>query len=127
MITELLKKVKMPYNVNVLTQRKALEVLSNQEKIKSQVEKIVSNRILLTEILEKIDLVEKIYPSESNFLLIKVRQADRVYNQLIAKNLVIRNRSKEPLCEDCLRITVGTDQENNLLVQALLHLNENME
>lgn len=127
MITELLKKVKMPYNVNVLTQRKALEVLSDQEKIKSQVEKIVSNRILLTEILEKIDLVEKIYPSESNFLLIKVRRADRVYNQLIAKNLVVRNRSKEPLCEDCLRITVGTDQENNLLVQALLHLNENIE
>lgn len=127
MITELLKKVKMPYNVNVLTQRKALEVLSNQEKIKSQVEKIVSNRILLTEILEKIDLVEKIYPSESNFLLVKVKQADRVYKQLIAKNLVIRNRSKEPLCEECLRITVGTDQENNLLVQALLHLNENIE
>lgn len=126
-ITDLLKKVKMPYNVNVLTQTRALEALADSKQTRAQVKAIVENRVLMREALQKIDLVEKIYPSESNFLLVKVKKADKLYKELIAENLVIRNRSKELLCDNCLRITVGTEEENNLLVQALLYLNENIE
>jgi histidinol-phosphate aminotransferase len=124
-IIDLLKKVKMPYNVNVLTQTTALKYLENDKVRQQQILEIVKNREQLAKDLLKIGFVENIYPSDSNFILVKVDDADKRYKQLIGKELVIRNRNKEPLCENCLRITVGTSKENAILMQSLLYLDEN--
>ncbi|MEL4454973.1 histidinol-phosphate transaminase [Lutimonas vermicola] len=124
-IIDLLKKVKMPYNVNVLTQTTALKYLENKKVREQQILQIVSNREQLANDLLKIGFVEKIYPSDSNFILVKVDDADKRYQQLIGRELIIRNRSKEPLCENCLRITVGTSKENTRLMKSLLYLDTN--
>ena len=124
-IIDLLQKVKMPYNVNVLTQTTALKYLENDKVRRQQILEIVNNREQLAKDLLKIGFVENIYPSDSNFILVKVDDADKRYKQLIGKELVIRNRNKEPLCENCLRITVGTSKENAILMQSLLYLDEN--
>ncbi|MCA0931636.1 histidinol-phosphate transaminase [Lutimonas saemankumensis] len=121
-VITLLKKVKMPYNINILTQKTALKQLEDEAITKKEVAEIVENRKKLAIELSKINLVKKIYPSDSNFLLVKVDDADRRYKELIGKDLVIRNRSKEPLCENCLRITVGTPEENKSLIKSLIYL-----
>jgi histidinol-phosphate aminotransferase len=118
-IIELLKKIKMPYNVNVLTQRTALDYISKTEIRTDEVNRILANRLLLERDLKRISFVKKIYPSDSNFLLVKVDDANKRYQQLIGLSLVVRNRTREPLCENCLRITVGTKEENKKLMQAL--------
>lgn len=118
-IIDLLKKVKMPYNVNVLTQRTALKYLGNEKVTEQEVLEIISSRNKLSKELQSIGFIEKIYPSDSNFLLVKVDNADVRYKELIDRDLVIRNRSKEPLCENCLRITVGTPKENKILLKRL--------
>ena len=121
-IIDLLKKIKMPYNVNVLTQKKALDYISNTAIRTKEVKSILDNRTLLEKEIEGISFVKKIYPSDSNFLLIKVDDANKRYQELIAKGLVVRNRTKEPLCDNCLRVTVGTKEENKKLMQALFAL-----
>jgi histidinol-phosphate aminotransferase len=124
-IIDLLKKIKMPYNVNVLTQKKALEYLQNEETRKIEVNKILANRHLLERELSTIRFIKKIYPSDSNFLLVKVDDANKRYRELIGMGLIIRNRTREPLCDQCLRITVGTSEENKKLMQALRTLDKN--
>lgn len=124
-IIDLLKKIKMPYNVNVLTQKKALEYLQNEETRKIEVNKILANRHLLERELSTIRFIKKIYPSDSNFLLVKVDDANKRYRELIGMGLIIRNRTREPLCDQCLRITVGTSKENKKLMQALRTLDKN--
>lgn len=121
-VITLLKKVKMPYNINILTQKTALKQLEDERVTKQEVAEIVENRKKLALELSQIKLVEKIYPSDSNFLLVKVDDADRRYKELIGQDLVIRNRSKEPLCDNCLRITVGTVAENKALIKSLIYL-----
>lgn len=123
-IIELLKKIKMPYNVNVLTQKKALDYIENTEIKTNEVNSILSNKLLLEKKIKGISFVKKVYPSDSNFLLIKVDDANKRYQELISLNLVVRNRTKEPLCENCLRITVGTQEENHTLMQALIALDK---
>lgn len=118
-VIELLKKVKMPYNVNVLTQNVALKQLSDPESFRKELAEIINNRKQLELDLGGCEVVQKIFPSDSNFLLIRVDDANKRYGQLIEKGLVVRNRSKEPLCENCLRITVGTAQENRRLIEAM--------
>ncbi len=118
-VIELLKKVKMPYNISVLTQKVALEQLEDQNAYLSQLNEIQTNREGLKNELAQCSIVERIYPSDSNFLLVKVDNADKWYQELIQKGFVVRNRSKEPLCENCLRITVGTDEENRELIQTM--------
>ena len=121
-VIELLRKVKMPYNVNVLTQNAALEQLSDPGALDAygkHLAEILENRKKLERELSDCDAVKKIYPSDSNFLLLQVDDADKRYRQLIDQGLVVRNRSKEPLCENCLRITVGTPEENRKLVAAM--------
>lgn len=115
----LLKKVKMPYNVNVLTQEVALAELGEQEKYRKEVAEIIQNRRWLEDRLSSCKIVSRVYPSDSNFLLVKVDDADMRYGELIKKGLVVRNRSREPLCENCLRVTVGTREENEKLIQAM--------
>jgi len=121
-IIELLKKVKLPYNVNVLTQRAALASLENEKLRAQEIFEIKEHRKQLSKDILKINFVEKVYASDSNFLLVKVDDANRRYAQLIEKELVIRNRTKEPLCENCIRITVGTPEENKYLLKSMAYL-----
>lgn len=124
-VIELMRKVKMPYNINVLTQNVALEQLTQPGSFRKQLDEIVKNRNLLERELSTCEVVQKIYHSDSNFLLLQVDDADKRYMQLIDKGLVVRNRSKEPLCENCLRITVGTPEENHELVETMRSFNKN--
>lgn len=118
-IIAVLNKIKPPYNVNELTQRKALERLEDKESIAFEIESIIAERGALLEVLKEVKFVEKIYPTEANFILVKVDDANKRYNELISKGIVIRNRTTQPLCENCLRLTIGTEQENKKLIKAL--------
>jgi len=118
-IISILNKIKPPYNVNELTQRRALERLNDPEKIKSEIASIIEQREELLKVLVGIKFVEKIYPTEANFILVKVDDANKRYNELIAKGIVIRNRTTQPLCDNCLRLTIGTELENTKLIEAL--------
>jgi histidinol-phosphate aminotransferase len=118
-IISVLNKIKPPYNVNELTQLRALERLSDPNKIKSEIDSIIIQRDLLMKTLEEVNFVKKIYPTEANFILIKVDDATKRYSELIAKGIVIRNRTTQPLCENTLRLTIGTEDENKKLMEIL--------
>ena len=111
--------VKYPYNVNLLTQQQAFKVLSNPEKQRRQVEEILSQRVVLKELLQSLPCVKQIYPSDANFLLVKVTDANAIYIYLQQKGIIVRNRNKVQLCGNCLRITVGTPEENATLYEAI--------
>jgi histidinol-phosphate aminotransferase len=119
-VISVLNKIKPPYNVNELTQLRALERLNNPEKIKSEIASIIAQREQLLKVLVDVKFVEKIYPTEANFILIKVDDANKRYNELIARGIVIRNRTTQPLCENTLRLTIGTEEENQKLMISLL-------
>jgi histidinol-phosphate aminotransferase len=119
-IIAVLNKIKPPYNVNELTQKRALERLDNTDAIQSEIKSIIRHREDLLKVLLNIKYVEKIYPTEANFILIKVDNANKRYDDLIAKGIVIRNRTTQPLCENCLRLTIGTEEENKKLIEALI-------
>ncbi|MEO8255404.1 MAG: histidinol-phosphate transaminase [Flavobacterium sp.] len=121
-IISVLNKIKPPYNVNELTQKRALERLNKPEEIKKEIASIIDQREELLKVLVDVKFVEKIYPTEANFILIKVDDANKRYNELIAKGIVIRNRSSQPLCENTLRLTIGTGDENKKLMEALLSI-----
>ena len=121
-IINYLNKIKPPYNINVLTERKALEQLNKIDQIKIGIELVLEEKKLLVSCLEKLDFIEKIYKSDSNFLLVKVDNADLRYNQLSDKGIIVRNRSNQPLCQNCLRITIGTENENKSLIKILNQL-----
>lgn len=121
-VISVLNKIKPPYNVNELTQKRALERLDNPEKIKAEIESIITQREALLKVLLNVNFVEKTYPTEANFILVKVDDANKRYDELIAKGIVIRNRTTQPLCDNCLRLTVGTEQENMKLIEVLKQL-----
>jgi histidinol-phosphate aminotransferase len=121
-VISVLNKIKPPYNVNELTQLRALERLSNPEKIESEIASIIAQREELLKVLVDVKYVKKIYPTEANFILIKVDDANKRYDELIAKGIVIRNRTTQPLCENTLRLTIGTEAENKKLMEALASL-----
>ena len=118
-VISVLNKIKPPYNVNELSQKKALDRLDNPEQIKSEINSIITQRDKLLKVLLNVKYVTKIYPTEANFILIKVDDANKRYAELIAKGIVIRNRTTQPLCENTLRLTVGTELENKKLIEAL--------
>ena len=118
-IISVLNRIKPPYNVNALTQLKAISQLELQELTKKQVADILQERDLLITKLESVDFISKIYPSDANFVLVKVDDATKRYNQLIDKGIVIRNRTSQPGCENCLRFTIGTPEENRILIDTL--------
>lgn len=122
-IISVLNKIKPPYNINELTQSRALERLNNPDKIKSEIVSIIDQRKELLKVLVDIKFIEKIYPTEANFILIKVDDANKRYAELIAKGIVIRNRTTQPLCDNCLRLTIGTEEENSILINNLKLLN----
>ena len=118
-VISILNKIKPPYNVNELTQRRALDRLGETEKINFEIASIVRQREVLLKILPNLKFVKKTYPTEANFILIKVDDANKRYNELIAKGILIRNRTTQPLCENCLRLTIGTEEENKKLIEVL--------
>jgi len=118
-IIAILNKIKPPYNVNELTQQKALKRLLTKNKVQNEINDILEQRSKLIEKLKEISFVEKIYPTDANFVLVKVDDAVKRYNQLIERGIVIRNRTTQPLCENTLRFTIGTKNENKLLMKAL--------
>jgi histidinol-phosphate aminotransferase len=118
-IISVLNRIKPPYNVNELTQQKAISQLENYELTQQQVKAILKERDVLVRKLSEITFVSKIYPTDANFVLAKVDDATKRYNQLIEKGIVIRNRTNQPGCENCLRFTIGTKKENEVLIKAL--------
>ena len=121
-IIAVLNKIKPPYNVNVLTQSKALEYISNHEVIKNQITEIKDQRNLVYTQLLNTNFVKEIYRTDANFILCKVDDANKRYNQFLEKGIVIRNRTNDALCENCLRITIGTELENLKLIEVLKEL-----
>jgi histidinol-phosphate aminotransferase len=118
-IIKVLNSIKPPYNVNELTQQKAVDRLRNMKAVEKEVAEIISQRDILIKDLKKISFIKVIYPTDCNFVLVKVDDANNRYDQLIKKGIVIRNRTTQPLCENCLRFTIGTMSENKKLIRAL--------
>lgn len=118
-IIQLFNKVKYPYNVNLLTQIYGAEALKQLSKIQREITEIKENRELLRDALSLLPYCQKVYPSDANFLLVKVTDANRLYQYLVNQGIIVRNRSTQPLCSNCLRITVGTRDENTKLLAAL--------
>lgn len=121
-IIAILNKIKPPYNVNQLTQQQALQRLLNQDAVATEVEKILRERASLIEALKALAFVQEIYPTDANFVLAKVDDANKRYQQLLEQKVVVRNRSTQPLCENTLRFTVGTAEENKTLIAILKQL-----
>lgn len=121
-IIAVLNKIKPPYNINELTQQSAMERVSDQKSVQEEVAVILGERKLLIEALSEISFISKIYSSDANFVLAKVDDALKRYNQLLEKGIVVRNRTTQPLCENTLRFTIGTPEENTLLNTALKSL-----
>jgi histidinol-phosphate aminotransferase len=118
-IIEVLDKVKPPYNINQATQELVLKALDEVGQVNDMIRLLVDMREALAAVFRSMPTVEKVYPSDANFLLVKIKDARKIYEFLLGKGIVLRDRSNVTLCEDCLRITVGTEQENTLLVDAM--------
>jgi histidinol-phosphate aminotransferase len=105
--------------VNVLTQKKGLEILSNVTLLQRHITMILEERVTLIKSLSLLPICKKVYPTDANFILVRVTDADSIYRYLVQKGVVVRNRNRVHLCGDCLRITVGTKDENTKLLSAL--------
>lgn len=122
-ITAQLDKIRLPYNINTLSQQKAIEVLSNTEPHQQDVEAIIKDKKLLKESLKALKIVKKNYLSDANFLLVKFSNAERVYSTLARNGIIVRDFSKVNGCQGCLRISVGTTEENKELIHTLKKIN----
>ena len=118
-IIGVLNKIKYPYNINLLTQKHALKSMENTTQVKEWVEVLLKERSVLIEKLYTLDLVKHIFPSDANFVLIQVDDANAVYNYLVEQSIIVRNRNTVALCHGCIRITVGTPEENQVLINEL--------
>ncbi|MBP5348045.1 MAG: histidinol-phosphate transaminase [Bacteroidaceae bacterium] len=118
-IIGIMNKVKYPYNVNLLTQKRAMEEVMQYDRVQGWVESILKERTRLMAEFAKLDCCIKVYPSDANFFLVRVKDAAATYNYLVDCGIIVRNRSKIALCGNSLRITIGTAPENNALLEAL--------
>jgi histidinol-phosphate aminotransferase len=118
-IIEIMNKVKPPYNVNQATQELVLTALEEIGQVNDMIKLLVDMRIALADVFLSMPTVEKVYPSDANFILVKIKEAKKIYEFLLTKGIVLRDRSNVQLCSDCLRITIGTEQENTFLVDAM--------
>lgn len=116
-IISILNKIKPPYNINQATQELALKALDNLEDVNAMIQELVASRAQLANTLASLPGVIQVYPSDANFILVKVPDANGLYQYLVDGGIIVRNRSSVTLCEGCLRITVGTEKENNELVE----------
>lgn len=121
-IINIFNKIKPPYNINQASQELALEALGNVEQVNAWIKETVEEREKLTGELAKLSIVEKVYPSDANFLLVKTIDAKGIYSILTNQGIIVRDRSKVELCAGCLRITIGTPEENVTLLQALQNI-----
>ena len=118
-IIGLFNKVKYPYNVNMLTQQQALEALHNVQQTKEWVKILKAERSRLMQLFAELSLTEKVFPSDANFFLARVADANAIYRYLVGEGIIVRNRHTVTLCGNCLRITIGTPEENDTLINAL--------
>jgi histidinol-phosphate aminotransferase len=119
-IIQYFNKMKPPYNISFINQQTVLKKIPRVEEYKQQVLRIKRERVRLAHLLSEMNIVENVYPSDANFLLVKVKDANNIYNTLVNKSIIIRNRSS--VIENCLRITVGKKNENDKLIEALKEL-----
>jgi len=118
-IIHIFNKVKYPYNINQLTQQKALEVIRQKLEVETWVNILLQERARLMEAFRLLPICKEVYPSDANFFLAKMTNAQRIYDYLVDEGIIVRNRSRIQLCENCLRITIGTKTENSELLGAL--------
>ena len=118
-IIDLFNKVKYPYNVNLLTQQQALEALKRPIDVEEWVKVLLQERTRMMQAFAELPICEKVYPTEANFFLAKMTDATRIYNYLVDQGIIVRNRTRVQLCQNCLRITIGTKSENSELISAL--------
>ncbi|MGK7392284.1 MAG: histidinol-phosphate transaminase [Candidatus Cyclobacteriaceae bacterium M2_1C_046] len=123
-ILNLLNKVKPPYNISILNQKAALQALANEQQVKNQLEEIIDERERLNDVFEIFSFAEKIYPSDANFILIAVTDPNGLFSFLKDEGVIVRNRSNVIKCEGCLRVTVGTPEENDMLINKLKQYEE---
>ncbi len=121
-IVSVLNKIKYPYNLNILTQQKALELTDNKNRTEAWVKQIREERAKMGKMLSELPFVVKVFPSDANFILVKMHDARGIYEFLKEKGVIVRDRSKVFLCEDSLRITIGSPEENILLINTLKEL-----
>jgi len=114
-----MNKVKAPYNINIVTQELALQALEEVGQVNDMIKLLVDMRHALAQVIASMPHVIQVFPSDTNFILVKIPQARKLYEFLMSKGIIVRDRSALELCEDSLRITVGTEQENTLLVDAM--------
>ncbi|SDD49613.1 histidinol phosphate aminotransferase apoenzyme [Algoriphagus faecimaris] len=126
-LIQILNKIKPPYNISGLTQDTVLESIQNVGKVNRMIAEILEERAYLEKELSNLTFIQKVFPSQANFLLVKMPKANEVYQALIDSKIIVRNRSKVVLCEDCLRITVGTRYENETLISALKNVFSEIE
>ncbi|NQY11123.1 MAG: histidinol-phosphate transaminase [Flavobacteriales bacterium] len=124
-IIGILNRIKPPYNINQITQDVALDALSKANvAVKNEMVFVLNvEKNILTTQLSELSMVQEIYPSDANFLLVKMDNAKSIYDQLVVNQIVVRDRSKVLLCDNCLRITIGTEEENKALINALKNIN----
>ncbi len=118
-VIEILDRVKPPYNVNSQTQELVLELIEDYSAVEVMVDELSTLKEELSRALAELSVVSKVFQSDANFLLVRVDDADVLYDELLKENIVVRNRSREPGCENCLRLTVGTASENKKLIETL--------
>ena len=118
-IIDIFNKVKYPYNVNYLTQQQAIKVLSDPYEVDRWIQLILQERVRMQEAFSLLPLCEKVYPTDANFFLAKVTDAQRIYDYLVKQGIIVRNRTRVQLCKNCLRVTIGTRNENNELIGAI--------
>lgn len=118
-IIDIFNKVKYPYNVNALTQQQALEALKHPIDVEQWVRVLLQERTIMMQAFAMLPICEKVYPTEANFFLAKMNDATRIYNYLVDQGIIVRNRTRVQLCQNCLRITIGTKTENSELIAAL--------
>ena len=118
-IIAIFNKVKYPYNVNQLTQQQALEALKDPYEVDNWVKILLQERTRMMDAFEVLPICKKVYPTEANFFLAKMTDATKIYNYLVDKGIIVRNRNRVQLCQNCLRITIGTKSENAELIAAL--------
>ncbi|MDD6080600.1 MAG: histidinol-phosphate transaminase [Parabacteroides sp.] len=118
-IIDVLNKIKYPYNINLLVQNKALELMENEAEMRQEVKAILAERARMAKRLSEAPFGFEVFPSDANFLLVRVGDADQLYKALVDRGIIVRNRNRVQKCEGCLRITIGLPAENDLLLDAL--------
>lgn len=118
-IIRLMNAVKPPYNINEYTQKFLTDLVNDTESVKKEVSRILQERDRVEHFLESLESVEEVFPSDANFILFRIRNSQEIFSALRDSGIVIRNRHNNPLCRDCLRVTIGTETENDLFMKQL--------